>query len=250
MWQNGILDLNAYGTNSKPATEEGCIPLPPAKIEELLVPGLFPDALASETQLKEQIKNDTAPQNDSIPATSPSLGYELSRPQPGKSNKTDQPQKSSPAMPSPPATQYLYSLMTGSFKTLKRVNKHIPSLKRKGFEPFWSQVNLGKKGIWFRVCVGHFEAAKAAREFKKRFGLKTSKVVKTGYTSKVGDFTSKKEIDETLASLQKAGYSPYIIEDPQDRYRLLIGAYVTKEDAHDMAGKLNDAGIESKVVLR
>jgi hypothetical protein len=47
--QNGILDLNAYyGTNSKPATEEGRIPLPPAKIEELLAPGLFPDASAYE----------------------------------------------------------------------------------------------------------------------------------------------------------------------------------------------------------
>jgi cell division protein FtsN len=109
---------------------------------------------------------------------------------------------------------------------------------------------LGEKGIWFRVCVGHFETAKAAREFKKSSGLKTSKVVKTGYTTKVGDFTSKKEIEERSVSLHKAGYSPYIIEDPQDRYRLLIGAYVTKEGADDMAGKLNDAGIESKVVLR
>jgi cell division septation protein DedD len=140
--------------------------------------------------------------------------------------------------------------MTGSFKTLKRVNKHVSLLKRKGFEPFWSQVNLGKKGLWFRVCVGHFETAKAAREFKKRFGLKTRKIVRTGYTSKVGDFTSKKEIEERSVSLQKAGYSRYVIEDPQDRYRLLIGAYVTKEDADEMAGKLNDAGIESKVVLR
>ena len=99
------------------------------------------------------------------------------------------------------------------------------------------------------VC-GPFWNSKGGKRVQKRFVLKASKIVRTGYTSKVGDFTSKKEIEERSVSLQKAGYSRYVIEDPQDRYRLLIGAYVTKEDADDMAGKLNDAGIESKVVLR
>jgi succinoglycan biosynthesis transport protein ExoP len=250
LWQTGILDLNAYGLKSKPAVQESSIPLAPVKSEEPLVRALFPDASASEAQIIEQTTDEITPETDTIPATSPLLRYQLSRAQPGKANKTDQHQTSSLATLSPPPTHYPYSLMTGSFKTLKRVNKHVSLLERKGFKPFWCQVDLGKKGKRFRVCVGHFETEKAAREFKKRFGLKTSKIVKTGYTTKVGDFTSKKEIDETLASLQKAGYSPYIIEDPQNRYRLLTGAYVTKEGADDMAGKLNDAGIESKVVLR
>jgi hypothetical protein len=65
--------------------------------------------------------------------------------------------------------------MIGSFKTGKRVNKHVSLFKRKGFEAFWSQVNLGKKGLWFRVCVGHFETAKAAREFKKDLFLRQAR---------------------------------------------------------------------------
>jgi len=66
----------------------------------------------------------------------------------------------------------------------------------------------------------------------------------------MGNFASKQTIVQKLTSLKKAGYSPYIIEHPQKGYRLLVGARVTREEADGMAGKLKEAGIHSKVVLR
>jgi succinoglycan biosynthesis transport protein ExoP len=147
-------------------------------------------------------------------------------------------------------THFPYSLMTGSFRTLQLVNKEISFLKKQGLIPWWTRVDLGRAGIWFRVCVGHFQTAEAARDFKQTYNLKASKVIKTAYTNKIGKFTSKEEIYSQFELLRKAGYSPYIIEDPQEGPRLLIGSYVTEERAMQTARVLKDAGIISKVVLR
>jgi cell division septation protein DedD len=98
--------------------------------------------------------------------------------------------------------------------------------------------------------VGHFEKPQEAKAFAKRFNLKESAVIKTAYSNRIGDFASKQEIQQKLTSLKKAGYSPYIIEDPQKGYKLLVGAHLKREAADEMAGKLKEAGIDSKVVLR
>jgi len=146
--------------------------------------------------------------------------------------------------------RFPYSVMTGSFRTFQLVTKQICFLKKQDLEPWWTRVDLGERGIWFRVCVGHFRSARKARDFKKTCNLKASKVIKTAYTNKIGDFNSKEEIEKQMRSLRKAGYSPYIIEDPQEGLRLLIGAYVTEQGAMQMARVLKDAGIIGEVVLR
>ena len=140
--------------------------------------------------------------------------------------------------------------MTGSFKTWKGANEAMAVLREKGLSPYWNRVNLEKGGAWYRVCVGHFQKSQDARAFAQRFGLKESTVIKTAYSNRIGDFASKQEMEQKLTSLQKAGYSPYIIEDPQKGYRLLVGAYLKREAADEMAGRLKDAGIDSEVVLR
>jgi len=220
LWQTGIIDLDRHGFKKKPAVEESSILLSPAN------PGAHSSVATS-------------------PLDSDSSGAQVTEP-----SKIDTPQTGALPNPLPPAAHYPYSVMTGSFKTFQGVNKHISALKQEGFEPFWTQVDLGKKGIWFRVCVGYFETLKAAKEFRESSGLKESSILKTMYTNEITFFSSKEEIKEQLASLRKAGYSPYIIEDPQKGYRLLIGAYATKKRADEMASLLQETGIDSRIVLR
>ena len=57
-------------------------------------------------------------------------------------------------------------------------------------------------------------------------------------------------MDHKAFSLKEAGYFPYSIEGTQGGYRLLIGAFVTKGGADEMARLLKEAGIESRMVLR
>ena len=152
--------------------------------------------------------------------------------------------------PPPAPVHYPYSVMTGSFKTLERADRHISHLKDKGFEAFWTKVNLGEQGIWFRVCVGHFETQRATEEFEESSGFKEGKIVRTAYANKIANFASKDEAQKTVASLRNAGHSPYVLRDPQEGYRVLIGAHVAKESADDMVGKLKQAGIDSTAVFR
>jgi len=289
IWQIGLLDAEKLFLKYKPLIEQSNLAsLPgkllwPKKVANAIQIGSTENTAPPDTQVSEAdttgfIKIDKPPEADSTP-NSPLPADISSGIQATKSEKTDTPEmgplpsetepdneplqiqiaatqdvteskeEPSEAFPRQPS-HFPYSLMTGSFKTLELVNKEISFLKLKGLAPWWTRVDLGDRGVWFRVCVGHFESAKAAREYKENADLKTSKVIKTAYTNKIGNFTSKEEIDKQLRSLRKAGYSPYVIEDPQEGLRLLVGAYVTEEGAAYMARLLKDAGIISTVALR
>jgi cellulose biosynthesis protein BcsQ len=189
----------------------------------------------------KEIKDSPALKESKIPS-SPAKVIEL--------KKIDTPKVGLLIKPSPPYTHYPYSLQIASYKSLHEVNSTISLLRKKGSDPYWNQVNLGEKGKWFRVFVGHFETLEAAEEFKESSSISGSRVLKTAYTSEIGYFPSIDGMNETVILLKKAGFSPYSIEDPQKGFRLLIGAYVTKEGADEMAHTLREAGIDSRVVLR
>jgi len=100
------------------------------------------------------------------------------------------------------------------------------------------------------VFAGHFETLEEAETFKESLDIPGAGVLKTAYTNEIGSFTSRDEMEQREVYLKEAGYYPYSIEGPQEGYRLLIGAYATKEGADQMARLLKDTGIESRVVLR
>jgi succinoglycan biosynthesis transport protein ExoP len=175
-----------------------------------------------------------------------------SKPEPNKSIQIEKPKAASVARPAPASRNinYPYSVLTGSFRDVTRANKEISSLKDKGFAPYWTYVDLGAKGKWYRVFAGHFETLEGAETFAESLDVPEAGVLKTTYTNEIGYFTSRDEMEQMAVSLKKAGYYPYTIKDSQKGYRLLIGAYVTKEGADEMARLLKEAGIESSVVLR
>ena len=192
---------------------------------------------------KYLLKNKQAVKENKIPL-SPDKGI--------KPIKIDTPKAGSLITPSPHTTSvnYPYSLHTGSYKALKEVNKAVILLKEKGLSPYWDEVDLGKKGKWFRVFVGHFETLEEGKEFKESLGIPGSRVLKTKYSNEIGYFASKEEMKEKVISLKKAGYSSYSIEYPEKGYRLLIGAFLSKKGADELARSLKEAGIDSRVVLR
>ncbi len=186
-----------------------------------------------------------APPKEEVTSISP-------KPVPIKKVRIEKPKTASVVRPAPDSRSihYPYSIVTGSYRDLKGVNKEISSLKGKGFVPYWTHVDLGGKGKWYGVGVGHFETLEEAEKFKQDVNIPGSRVLKTAYTDEIGCYGSEDEMKEKAISLKKAGYSPYSIKDPQKGYRLLIGAYRTKEGADEMARLLKEAGIESRVVIR
>ena len=70
-----------------------------------------------------------------------------------------------------------FALQIASYKQKSRAEKEAARWRKKGYEAMVKRVNLGiKKGIWYRVYVGHFEtpekAKSAAERLAKREGLR------------------------------------------------------------------------------
>jgi cell division protein FtsN len=153
------------------------------------------------------------------------------------------------AAPSKPV-RHPYTVHAGSFRSMDSVKKATAVLERKGLSPYWTRVNLGEKGVWYRVYVGSFENAQEAERFQKRQKLSSSRVLKTNYGVQVGQFSSRTQIGQKLSELQRTGFSPYVIENSSDQSRVLVGAYVSRMGAEEMAHTLQKDGVACQVVLR
>ncbi|MFQ5508195.1 MAG: SPOR domain-containing protein [Leptospirillia bacterium] len=56
-----------------------------------------------------------------------------------------------------------YTLQVASFSKKARAEEMAARLKAKGFEPYVADADLGGKGIWWRVRVGHYSTEQAAK---------------------------------------------------------------------------------------
>ena len=147
-------------------------------------------------------------------------------------------------------TKSPYSLRLGAFRTLERAKKAVGEYKQNGLSPYWTQVDLGDKGVWFRVYIGHFEDREKAQRFREERGLKGSLVKETRYTTLVGVYDNEDELERKSLSLRTLDYSPYAQKDQNGRHRLLVGAFMTEEGAEAQQRDLEVKGIQSKVVRR
>ena len=164
------------------------------------------------------------------------------------------PPKKIPKTKEPPVAtkriRYPYSLRTGSFRTLGQAKKEIDLLKKKGLNAYWNQVDLGKKGKWYRIFVESFATSEQAEEVKKKYSLLSATISKTPYTVEIGEFPSKEALDEKMAMLSKTVYSPYVIETSDKGYRLLIGSFMSQNRADQIANDLKALGQNCRAVLR
>jgi len=56
-----------------------------------------------------------------------------------------------------------YGLHVSSFKKYRMAFVHCASLRKQGFDTWINQVDLGDKGIWYRVLVGNFASVNEAQ---------------------------------------------------------------------------------------
>lgn len=155
-----------------------------------------------------------------------------------------------PNLPPVTAEKYPYSLHMGSYRTLDLAKTNMATLIKQGLSPYWTLVNLGEKGTWYRVFVGHFKSSDMADSFQVQHELEADRIIKTGYAVQIGLYTSKEELDEKAAALRKSGQGPYIIERFQGHYQLLVGAFQTKRAADNLAARLSESGVDCQVILR
>lgn len=156
--------------------------------------------------------------------------------------------------PSAPPTikpvPYPYSIRLASFNKFKLVLKGLSQYRQKGLSPYFAKVNLGEKGVWWRLFTGYYPSREAGRAAVTEHNLKGAQVIKTAYANLAGTFSSKNELNDIFKRLDTQGYSPYIIKDAENHLRLFTGAFITQKGAQDQNQDLKADGIDCKVVER
>jgi cell division septation protein DedD len=145
---------------------------------------------------------------------------------------------------------YPYSIYLGSYQTLERAKKAISMYQHEGLPLYWSRVNLGEKGTWYRVFAGYFRSEAEASDFIARKELKDAEVKMTNYSVLIGVYSSREEAEQKSAALLDLGFPTYVIPEAQARFRLYSGAFSTKDGAAVDAAELASKGVQSRAVER
>ncbi|MBW1997346.1 MAG: SPOR domain-containing protein [Deltaproteobacteria bacterium] len=145
---------------------------------------------------------------------------------------------------------YPFSVYLGSFKNTSRVEKATSKYRDRGIGTYWTRVDLGEKGIWYRLFTGSFRTKKEAQAFIKKHHLREGASRRTRYAILMGLDKSPNGLEARMRSLVKTGYTPYILKDSKGHYGLFLGAFYRKERANKTSASLAKMGFSSKVVLR
>ena len=70
-----------------------------------------------------------------------------------------------------------YILQLGSFNTLATTLRAVDIYTQKGVEAHWNNVQMGPKGLWYRVFAGRFNSIAEARQFQSSMGLADTRIL-------------------------------------------------------------------------
>ncbi len=71
-----------------------------------------------------------------------------------------------------------YSILLSSCQLQESVQKVLANYKETNLDPFVVKVDLGEKGVWWRIFTGHFENREIANDEKNIIGLADKIVLK------------------------------------------------------------------------
>jgi cell division septation protein DedD len=230
----------------KPEEKPSGQPLPPEPVPRS--EGNPASAFAAETREGTQVVSVRHETVEKEPPSSeePAVPRGQATP-PSEAEKRD---TSAPTDPSLEFPRRPYSLYVGSLNTLDQARKALSSLRGKDASLYLARVDLGERGVWWRVYAGHFRDAEEAERYRSERGLNEASPRQTPYAVLIGVFSHDDEVRARAKSLEGLGHSPYPIREEGGRSRLLVGAYVTEGGAEKEAGELRQKGIECRVVRR
>ncbi len=145
---------------------------------------------------------------------------------------------------------YPYSIYLGSFKTIDRARNAVSIFQRKGVSPYWVKIDLGPKGVWYRVFAGHFQSRDEAEALATKKGIGEGNSRHTRYANLIGTYGSEEVLNEMRLTLLGLGYCPYVIKGNSGKCHLYTGAFYQHARAKKEHNELALKGIQSELVDR
>ncbi len=150
----------------------------------------------------------------------------------------------------PPVRAYPYSIHAASYQSREAAEIDIQQYRQAGLPAFWVKVDLGKKGIWYRVFFGYFKTAEAAKKVIKQKQLRGARSYPCRYANFIGAYPSESQLGKKRRVLADRGYSPYVIRQDNGTRLLFLGGHTLRRNTEKFASELNARGIRSTVVQR
>jgi len=143
-----------------------------------------------------------------------------------------------------------YSIHLSSYQTLEETQKELSYHRRNGLFPYAFKVNLGEKGVWWRIYIGCYKTRDEAVNAKTGLGLEEATVWETPFANLIGTYSTERDLQEMSRKLEQLGHFPYAIKAENKMFRLLIGTFSIEKRAEQQKEALQSQGIEACVVLR
>lgn len=150
----------------------------------------------------------------------------------------------------PEAGMWPYSLHLSSYRHFEQAMEEVNQYARRGLNPYMVQVNLGDKGKWWRIFLGHYRTMEAARQAQSRLGVAGVSVQNTPFANFIGAYNSDAEVTAAVERLKSQGYFPYTIKGEGNVQKLYVGAFSDRQSAETHNQRLLSDGSKSRVVRR
>ncbi|MCJ7595550.1 MAG: SPOR domain-containing protein, partial [Desulfobacterales bacterium] len=148
------------------------------------------------------------------------------------------------------APAYPYSIYLGSYRDLEGARAAVSQYAETGLSPYWSKIDLGDQGIWYRVFAGHFQTRGEADVLIKKKQIPDAETKNTKYAVLIGSYRTEGDADKMRSQLMSLGFSSYVIEKGEGDLRLYVGAFYQKARAEKQHSELASRGIQGKLVNR
>lgn len=143
-----------------------------------------------------------------------------------------------------------YSILLSSCRLPQSVRKIVTDYQKVGLAPYVAKVEFKNGDVWLRVFAGHYQTRKEALTVKQKHHLSEAIVKKTPYTNLIDTFSSEDEMKDALQRIKDLGYSPYVLKRAENRFQLVVGAFITREGAEKQKSELQSKGISNEIIQR
>ncbi len=145
---------------------------------------------------------------------------------------------------------YPYAIYFGSYKNIDGAQKAVSTFREKGLSPYWVKIDLGEKGVWYRVLAGYFQTKDEVQAFIEEHQITEGRSRYVVYANLIGPYRSDEELNMKSLSLLELGYCPYVIKGVDGESLLFTGAFYHKTDAERERMELAAMGIQTRLVKR
>lgn len=146
--------------------------------------------------------------------------------------------------------KFPFSILLDTYDEKITAQKSISLYRKRGIEPYWVRVDLGQKGIKYRLFTGFFTQVADAQKYINQHKLTDKLVKKTEYSALIGVFDAKQPLARAYSKTLQADTIPYILGTDRGKFYLYVGAFYTSTGAKDQCKALTAQQLPCKPVKR